>query len=297
MKKFKENLSKDLLQLFLIISLVMFYSCQNKNYINYYNKVNEIDSVYRFQKDSLTVIKEYRKLFRKYPPKNQERIQELETFIMLANKHNKSFGGKKTLRKLVSAMAPYQNAYTQYQDLYSKYKLDSIVVKEDIIKWKSNLNRKLVDSFTVAFIRDQQDGRSKKNIFIANDKKNAKLLKWTLENYGFPSINKIGIIGNQDVFMPMDNLLSHMSQTEYFSFFKEEILKSVRYGECPPRFYAIMVDRYNLSRKDMNILYGTYTGSSNEIIDTITIDKNRRSIGLPSLKHTKQITKDFFKKK
>lgn len=296
MISYKNNLVEYLINIFVLASLLVFYSCRNRDYITYYNEVNKIDSIYRFQKDTLTVIKKYRKLFRKYSPKNQDRIEEFKTFITLSDKYHKNFGGKKTLMKFTSTIAPYGNLYKEYFTLYNKYGIDSITVKKKIAKWKAQLNRRLVDSFTIAFIRDQQEERSIKDIMIINDKKNANLLKWTLENYGFPSVDKIGIYGNQNIFMPMDNFLGHMIESEYYPFFKEEILKAVKSGHCPPRAYAIMIDKHNVLISKESVLYGKYE-TFNTVFDTININRNRKKIGLPSTNHSKRITKDFFKKK
>ena len=291
-----KKITINILSLFFLIALFTINSCRNRNYIDYYNKVNEIDSIYRFQKDTLKVINQYRKLFRKYEPKNQERIQELETFIKLSSNKHRNFGGKRMLSKLTLVLAPYGNAYQKHLAIYKQYGIDSTNIKIEIANWKNNLTKKLVDSFSVAFVRDQQEERSVKDIMIVNDKKNAELLMLTLENYGFPSIHKIGIIGNQEVFMPMDNFLSHMIESEYYPFFKTEILKYVKSGECPPRYYAVMIDKHNLTVSNENILYGAFS-SGDTVIDTLKIDKNRKSIGLPTLRHAKKITKDFFKKK
>lgn len=295
---FKNNFAAYMLRVLLVASVFIFSSCRTrtKDYIRYYNEVNKIDSIYRFQKDTLTVIKKYRRLFRKYTPKNQDRIKEFETYIILADKSHKNFGGKKTLQKFTSVLAPSGKTYEKYLDIYSKYGIDSTNVKKEIADWKNNLNKKLVDSFSIAFIRDQQEGRSEKSTMILNDKKNAELLKWTLENYGFPSVNKIGLVGNNGVFMPMDNFLGHMIQSEYYPFFKDEVLKAVKSGDCPPRLYAILVDKYNFLIAKEEIPYGVYVGPDT-VIDTIATDKNRKEIGLPSLNHSRLITKDFFKKK
>lgn len=295
---FKNNFAAYMLRVLLVASVFIFSSCRTrtKDYIRYYNEVNKIDSIYRFQKDTLTVIKKYRRLFRKYTPKNQDRIKEFETYIILADKYHKNFGGKKTLQKFTSVLAPYGKTYEKYLDLYSKYGIDSTTVKKEIANWKNSLNKKLVDSFTVAFLRDQQEERAEKSTMIVNDKKNAELLKWTLENYGFPSINKIGIVGNNDIFMPMDNFLGHMIQSEYYPFFKDEVLKAVKSGDCPPRLYAILVDKYNFLIAKKEIPYGVYQGPDT-VLDTTITNKNRRGIGLPSLSHSRLITKDFFKKK
>ena len=120
-----------------------------------YNKVNDIDSAFRFQKDTLTTIKKYRKLFKKYPPKNQERIYEFETFIKIADKKSKKFGGQKNLNKLIPLVAPNWKFKKQEKDffkLYQKYGIDSLEIEQKISTWKKGLNKQLVDSFSIAFV-------------------------------------------------------------------------------------------------------------------------------------------------
>jgi len=162
-------------------------------------------------------------------------------------------------------------------------------------EWKKRLNQKLVDSFTVAFKRDQ-DSRIDSNYadINKNDKKNAELLKWMFENYGFPDLQKIGL-WNGDFFMPSGPMLLHMADyEEYYPYLKIKVLEYVKSGECPPRDYAAMIDRNNLHHK-VPYTYGVYQGYEN-IKDSTTVNRNRKSIGLPSLKHAQLITKDFFKK-
>ena len=66
-------------------------------------------------------------------------------------------------------------------------------------------------------------------------------------------------------------------------------------GDCSPREYSTMVDRYHLQVLKDKMLYGSYIGVDG-ISDTIQVNKNRKSVGLPSLKHNNIITKDFLKK-
>lgn len=279
-----------------LVSLFTFSSCKSGeyNYITYYNKVNKIDSIYRFQKDTLSVIKQYNKLFRQYPPKNQERIEEYATYIKLSDKFNKNFGGKKSLYKLIPLIAPFNKEYKKYYWLYQKYGIDSIEVKQEIAQWKKGLNKKMMDSFTILFIRDQEKDRSDSDLVKINDKKNAELFKWILENEGYPSVQKIGLWGNKGVFMPMSAFLSHMSFSDSYPYFEKKLLEYVKTGDCPPHDYANMVDRHYLQVLKKDILYGVYIGHNN-IQDSIKINSNRKSIGLPSLKHTRAITIDFFK--
>ena len=83
--------------LFLVLFIFLALSCKtrDKNYVTYYNKVNEIDSIYRIANQPKIAIKKYKKLFRKYEPKNQERIEELQNYIYLSDRFGKKIGGKK----------------------------------------------------------------------------------------------------------------------------------------------------------------------------------------------------------
>ncbi|WP_278379428.1 hypothetical protein [Chryseobacterium arthrosphaerae] len=285
------------------ILMAMFFiltACKsrNLNYITYYNKINETDSIFRFQKDTTAIIKRYKKIFRQYPPKNQERINEYENYIRLADQHHKKFGGKKSLYRLIPLIAPnwkYKKEDTSFIQLYKKYGIDRQEMEVRVEEWKKGLNQKLIDSFTVAFQRDQSS-RKEGNYpdVIKNDKKNAELLKWMFENYGFPSLQKIGL-SNGDLLMPSGPVLLHMADyDEYYQYFKTKILEYVKSGDCPPRDYAAMIDRNNSHHK-LPYTYGVYQGYEN-IKDSATINRNRKSIGLPSLKHAQWITKDFFKK-
>lgn len=87
---------------------------------------------------------------------------------------------------------------------------------------------------------------------------------------------------------------SHFSAT-CLPYFESQLKHAVKTGECPPRVYSTMVDRYHLEVKKDDILYAMYLGMSN-ISDSAQIDRNRKSIGLPTMNHNKIITKDFFKK-
>ncbi|BAP30176.1 uncharacterized protein CHSO_1139 [Chryseobacterium sp. StRB126] len=174
----------------LIISLAVF-SCKNRelNYIDYYNKVYTIDSIHRVQKDTLATIKQYKKLFRQYPPVQNERITEYEVYIKMADKYHKNFGGIKSLDKLIAQTGPYWRPESDFFQLYKRHGIDSVQVEQKFQQWKKSLNQVLVDSFSIAFTRDQYNRHIKETVEM-NDKKNAELLIWTLKNYGYPSLQK-----------------------------------------------------------------------------------------------------------
>ena len=287
----------NIISLFVILIIVVS-SCKSKkvDYITYYNKVNQIDSIYRMANDPILAQKQYRKLFRKYIPKNQDRIQEYETYIILSDKYNRRFGGKKSLYKLIQLIAPYWD-YKKDDDeffkIYKKNNIDKIQIEKEVVKWKKSLSKPLVDSFTLAFTRDQDNDRDDAIKMKLNDEKNAKLLISSFKNYGYPSLQKIGLYGNGNVFMPMGTILVHMPFVKEYKILENKIFEYVKSGDCPPRDYAGMVDRYNLQVSRKEILYGAYIGNST--FDTLAVNRNRKKIGLPSLAHADKIRKDLRK--
>lgn len=285
-------------KIFWIIIVFVLFSCKIKhpNYIIYYNKVNEIDSILRYQKDSLKVYKMYKQLFKKYEPKNQFRIEEFKTYILIADKFKKRFGGKKSLNKLIELEAENEYFFDNYS-LYNKYNIDSVEIKTRIdLYWEKNLNKILVDSFSVALLRDQKEQRQNLEINKINDKKNSELFKWTLKNYGFPSINKIGLLGK--VADPMCLFLLHLYYLDDYLFFKNELYKYIVTGELKPADYASMVDRHQLINDSINKEYAVYKSAGHDSdLDTVLINKNRKKIGLPSLAHWDKIVKDYWKNK
>ena len=120
-----------------------------------------------------------------------------------------------------------------------------------------------------------------------NVNKNARFLKWTLDNYGFPSMDKIG-------WFPRPTFLSHMIESDHYQYFKVKIPEYIKNGDCDPRDYAMLVD-YGLQLID-NKDYTFYGVNGGKILDSAQVNKNRKSIGLPSLKHKALIRKQLSKK-
>lgn len=269
------------------IALMSFLASSCNGYITYYNKANTIDRKFKANHDTVAFIKRYEKLFKKYnPPKSYGTFDKYETYIVFADKYSKNFGEKKSLYKLLDLVAPYNETYKTLFPLCAKYGIDSLSVEQKIASSKKNWNKRLIDSFSVAFVRDQKLGRTDSLTIVKNDRINARLLKWTIENYGYPSPQKIGMTGNDSVFMPMMTFLSHIGGDvpEYYPYFKKALLKYVKSGECSPREYATMIDRHEHENK-REIIYGEYLFNFS---DLKKVNRKRRSIGLKSLIHDVQ---------
>lgn len=264
--------------------LVSFFASSCNGYVTYYNRANTIDRKFKATHDTVAFIKRYDRLFKKYnPPKSNFAFSKFETYIVYADKYGKNFGDKKSLYILLDLVAPYKEQYKRLFPICAKYGIDSLSVEQKINSGKKMMNKQLIDSFSVAFFRDQGQGRLGPLTYLKYDRINARLLKWTIENYGYPSPQKIGIYGNDDIFMPMMTFLSHMggSVPEYYPYFKKVLLKYVKSGECSPREYATMIDRHEHVNK-REIIYGEYLFNFS---DLKKVNRKRRSIGLKSLTH------------
>ena len=245
-----------------------------------------IDSILRFHKDTLTVVHKYKRHFKKYKPFNQERLREYETYIFLSHKLNMNFGGKKSLYKLIDLITPYKYRYKDYS-FFKKYGIDSLEVLKRMKKRERKYNQILIDSFTVAFERDQS---TRKNGYTNEtslaDLKNFNLLKWSLKNHGFPSTEKVGALTkwHYDDFYSI--LLIHFMDLDKYVYCKENLLQNVKSGECVPYHFASMVDRYETEvLKNKDYYNVRKTGDDLTVEDSIKIDKNRMSLGLPRMKH------------
>lgn len=275
------------------------------NYINYYNEVLEIDSLWRVEGKEELAVHRFAKLFEKYSPKNQNGLMEYENFIRLAEKHNINFGGKKSLKQLIRLIAPiaHHGWLNEYYPLFNKYGIDSLGVTQELNKWRSELNKEYIDSMTIAWQRDQSP-RLEVDFeqMIKNDSLNHQMLLWGFEKYGFPSLQKVGLQSNNQVSFHVSTILLHLGSAiddpNAFKYFASKVFDYVKSGDCPPEDYARMVDRYELSvKKDSTTSYYKYKGASEVVSDSILVDRNRRNLGLPSLKYDKVIFLSNLKKK
>lgn len=235
----------------------------------------------------------YQKLFRKYPPQNTEIIKEYQTYIELADTYQVPFGGKSSLKKMIPLVAPNWK-YNKYDGklikLYRKYGIDSLELEKEIRQWEERLNKQLVDSFSVAVLRDQAEGRRNAILRNKNDRKNAELISWTFDHFGYPSQQKIGLWGNNGTFLSLMALINHTANSPQFEYISSKLFEYVKSGDCPPEIYAGLIDK-NQGLTGGKSIYGELNFSG-EPLDTVAIDRNRTRIGLPSINHQKRIYDD-----
>lgn len=294
------------LMIFISMSCKTIEILNNKpNYISYYNEVLEIDSLWRVEGKEKLAVHRFSKLFEKYSAKNQNGLMEYENYIRLAEKHNMDFGGKKSLLQLIRLIAPiaHQGWLNEYFPLFDKYGIDSLTVMQELNIWQNELNKEYIDTMTIAWQRDQNprfEGDFEQ--MIINDSLNHQMLLWGFEKHGFPSLQTIGIRGNNNTSFHISTMLLHLGSSiddpDMFRAFRSKVYDYVISGDCPPEDYARMIDRHELSvKRDSTTSYYKYKGASEIVLDSNLVDRNRRNLGLPSLKYDKVIFLSNLKKK
>lgn len=271
--------------------LFTIFSCSSlkkENYFSYYPKVYEADSLMLFVKNKELAFKKYKQIFKTYPPKNTDDYEEYENYIKLGFELNKNFGERKSLENLINLNAgwwKYKKDDSVLNKIYAKYSFDENQINSIISKWNSGLNQSLVDSVSLIKKRDQLYRGKKEQDKL--DKINENSLIYIFENYGYPNYNKIGVFNSDNKNLNLISVINHMSNSSNYDYFEKKLFEFVKNGECDPIIYAMFIDRkQSLTNSEMQ--YGVWT---NKISDTIAINKNRKSIGLPSFQYQLKMMK------
>ncbi len=271
---------------------------KNANYIPYYLKV--------YEADSLNLVGEYKRsdeildsLFKKYEPVNLSFYNEYFTYYknkILLEDFDKI---DVILKKLVS-----DHGFNI--GLYENDSLNSIAIK------KTKFTRKNLDDFYKDYIEDlnleyryaiekmiENDQRVRlavprdKEEWEKVDKENAEKIKLLIVKYGYPSTKKIGSRNFNDKSINVDVLFLHASKEAREDYILELMFASVKRGECEPTDFATVYDKYlYVSQKyDGKVLYGELRDKKKSldliVLNSEKIDSIRRSIGLEHLEYKK----------
>lgn len=280
---------------FLLLFLTFLVSCKsgdtkigsiNSNYIPYYQKIYEADSLYVVGNydQSYRVLDS---LFKLYEPINTFRLREYETYCILSRLMNKKLKSKDFF-KLVSNYGYDKNWMTGDSILKSYY--NSIPNSEKLYKagrekYLKSIDLELRAKIVEMVIEDQKyrTGKSTPEILALRkvaDSINELEVRKIFYNVGYPNEK---IIGNYTIDISnvsINPILYHTSTSTDKEYFFYKVLEYTRQGKVEPDVYAFMIDRYNLFRFDKQF-YGTFRDRLN--ISESETNKNRNSIGLPSL--------------
>ena len=301
----------------ILLFFFLFISCNSKiklndnknfnssliNYIPYYLKVYEADSLY--------IVKNYDKcyhildsLFVNFKPLNTEKYKEYETYISCAYVLNKKMDFKREFLKSIEFYGTNPR-YIKYDSLLKRaYKESSITnqeAEEAVKKYRDKLRFDLRETVK-EICRDDQEIRKGSTVY--NEKINTvdsinqlKLIKIFSEN-GFPSEKLIGEFYIDSVNINLRFVFLHTRHDFRLNFLLPKILEEVKKGNAYPEMYSESYDRYLEEVQGGKQLYGSYKlkrqKENVEFVNKAKIDSIRRSIGLPSLNYNKWRQKEKY---
>ena len=321
------NLQKIILNAVVGSSLIAFLCCSGSkqitvaknteiekevNYIPYYLKVYEADSLYltgNYER-SFEILDS---LFKEFEPLNYE-YNELETYIKSAYLIGRTDAVKPFFKLLISKYGFVIELLSYDSILNSAYQAVHIDIKEyHVLKenFEQKINYALRDEIDEMYYRDQffrklnnaslkqneEDSALFAHQWQISDKRNEEKLIYIFEKYGFPN-SKLGcniyVKGREEQTTDVKLLLMHTSDSLRFQYFLPKLLNFIKEGESYPRIYAAMIDQYNVYNGEPQI-YGTF--SNVELMyNKEKTDSLRKSIGLPkNLNYDKWRLEKIFK--
>jgi hypothetical protein len=290
---------------FTIIFTLSLYSCKsnytrigdkNANYIPYYLKV--------YEADSLSLVGEHKRsneildsLFKKFEPinlgfyneyhtyyTNKIRLNDFDKIDVVLKKlvRNHGFNIGKYQNDSLNAIAIKKAKFTE-QDLNGFY--------ETYVK---NLNMEYRYAIENMIENDQRVRLAvprNKEEWEKVDKENAENIKLLIRKYGYPSRKKIGPRFFTDKSAGVTTLFLHATKEAREDYILDLLLESVKKGECEPEDFAVVYDKYLYvsGEHDGKVLYGELRDRKKSLdlvlINPKKIDSIRKSIGLENIKY------------
>lgn len=285
----------------IVVSLGLF-SCKsnytrigdkNANYIPYYLKV--------YEADSLCLVGDYKSsyeilgnLFKKYEPINMPIYFEYEQYIKLAYRFDKKT--KKDLKKL-SQFYNYSINDIKQDSILSLVLNKSRISEKKIMKWHNQFEKKIDTVYrnliNNMYLKDQMirvnsptNWDNVKKVDLEND----SILKLNLSLKGFPFIRKVGNYKKMTSEantknVAIDVILIHLSvDNTMFESYSKIAIDYVRKGYLPPKTYAYMFDKNYYINNNISYYHFLFSNMKYSEMDTMSINEinnKRKSMGLP----------------
>ena len=262
------------------------------NYIPYYLKVYEADSLFLIKKhkNSYQILDS---IFEKYKPLNQTTIFEYETYVKLSflfDKKKSSMNAK--FEKLISEFG-YDKSYFKEDDVLNNLyiKLNDKLYDSLRKSYLSSINLSLRDSVFDMKTLDQKyryNVDDNKNVFEKRknvDSINAEKLRSIFNRNIYPNESVIGNYSVDYRFTPtILTILLHTNDSIRKEYFLPKLNKFVREGKCSPLVYGLLLDQIS-NYNNENQKYGTYNTNQIELEKYNSLNRNRKNIGLPSIEY------------
>lgn len=262
------------------------------NYIPYYLKVYEADSLY--------IVKEYEKsylildsLFRFYKPIQMLNYYEVSNYYKLKIILNKNIDIN-NFSKLISeyrltdvtlkndsVFSIYYNKNKLHFDI-NYLQLRNIQLKKINIDLRNEI-KKMNSDDQLYRNKDYKINISKQNKI---DSTNSERIKQIFQIVGYPNESIIGEFNIDNTFVDIGTMLLHTKDSERIDYYLPIILEFVKKGSAPPRVYATLIDQYKLYHGE-DQYYGTYETKFQSQTSKSELNIRRNEIGLPSHSYEK----------
>lgn len=269
------------------------YSSKEVNYIPYYLKVYEADSLYitgNYQR-SFEILDS---LFEDYEPLNQAGVYEMNTYVKSAylTKNHKKI---EPIFIQLFEIWGYKQEYLKYDSIMNlaleKTNLTTKNINSLIENYNEKVNRTLKDTLIEMHKLDQlYRGKDNDKKFRREDSVDfihVDLLKYIFKKYGYPDARLV----DQHFIGVEFNHISHVINEQDYQYFIDELKKFNKEGKSTQNQLTMLVDVREFKRNN-RIIYGTFGthesfGDKRIKFDTIEVNKNRKEIGFPSLQYEK----------
>lgn len=263
---------------------------KNANYIPYYLKVYEADSLFLIEnyQRSYEILDS---LFKKYEAVNLPEYNEYGTYLACSYMIKE----KSTGRNVKKGYAKFNNLgiwHKKYKVIYKG--LDSLLSKKEVLSAKNiyykNIDFKLRDKI-ISMIQKDQEIRKNKDFEMMElfSRRHEISLDSIFLASGFPTKDRLGV-GLNGESVNLNILLLHLNpnkRQDLVVFLRQNLVN----GKYSPDEYATIIDR-DFIEKNNEMYYGQYQNEGlNFAKDTLTVDQRRRIIGLPTLDYDKYRSK------
>jgi len=267
---------------------------KNANYIPYYLKVYEADSLFltnNFER-SYQILDS---LFKEYEPLCMNNYAEYSIYLGAAIKSGNVENIAQKVRYGVSHFGGIVALHKENFDMYDELLIAANLTEEEVSnlekEYYNNLNLELRDEMIQMF-KDDQAIRNNDDINIEEmqiiDRNNRIKLEAIFDEYGYPSDDLVGTdytVSIKGEYVREVILLIHQDKG-----FKEKylpfLLDNVKRGKCDPSIYAMVYDRMMLDSLGKQY-FGSYDCSYGKckLLNPEIIDSIRMSVGLPNLNY------------
>lgn len=271
---------------------------KNANYIPYYLKIYEADSLYIVgnYKQSNHILDS---LFKKFEPLHQQSYGEYVTYLKNKILLNDLKNTDKILKSAIQDYG-YKVEYCVKDSLIKKVIKNANFKESDLNGFYDNYVKGLNLEYRHAIEKMVENDQRVRLATPRNveewekvDKENAEQIRKLIVKLGYPSTQKIGRYDLNNKRSEVSILFLHATKEAREDYILELLLGSVKKGECEPHDFASNYDKYLRVSGiyDAKVLYGELRSPREslemQVINPKKIDSIRKSIGLENIEYRK----------